>query len=90
MTFEQLNLDPTVDWIPMSVASEILGVHPSQVRRDRRVLEALDLISYNQRSNGFSRSAFDLLWKFRQLVKERGRLNAIAAIVNQKGNSYER
>lgn len=81
MTDSELNLDPTVDWIPMKQASEILGVHPSQVRRDRSILEELCLISYNFRSNGFTREAFEMLWQFRKLVKERGRRHAIAKIV---------
>jgi hypothetical protein len=90
MTTEQLNLDPTVDWVTMPQAAQILEVHPSQVRRDRRILEALDLITYNQRSNGFNREVIEVLWKFRQLVKERGRINAITAIAYYTEQSNER
>jgi predicted ArsR family transcriptional regulator len=88
MRIEQLHLDPTVDWLPMPQAAEILEVHPSQVRRDRAVLEELELISYNQRSNGFNREVFEVLWRFRKLVRQRGRIEAIAAIVNL-GESHE-
>ena len=89
MNIEQLNLDPTVDWVTMSQASQILQVNPSQVRRDRRILEALKLITYNQRSNGFNREVIEVLWKFRQLVRQRGRLNAINAIASYTGQTNE-
>jgi len=82
MPTERLHLDPTVDWLPMPQAAQILEVNPSQVRRDRAVLEELELITYNNRSNGFNRQVFEVLWRFRQLVRQRGRIEAIAAIVN--------
>jgi hypothetical protein len=82
MTVEQLRLDPTVDWITLPQAAEMFEIHPSQVRRDRMVLEELDLITYKKRSNGFKREVFEVLWRFRVLVRQRGRDEAIAAIVN--------
>lgn len=64
----------------MALAAQILNIHPSQVRRDRAVLEKLELINYTPRSNGFTREAFNALWVFRQLIHQRGRHEAIKSI----------
>lgn len=91
MTTEQLfinfvatppNLDPSIDWVPMSVAQVLLRRHPSQIRRDRAVLKRLELVDHVGKSSGFSRQTFNALWVFRQLVQQRGRREAIKVISN--------
>lgn len=74
------NLDPSIDWVPMSVAKDLLRRHPSQIRRDRAVLKRLELIDHAGKSSGFSRKTFNALWVFRQLVEQRGRREAIKVI----------
>ncbi|MEH2384162.1 MAG: hypothetical protein V7K27_35635 [Nostoc sp.] len=80
MTIQRLQLDSQIDWIPMSLAASLLGIHPSQVRRDRAVLQELDLIDYTSHSGGFTRKTLESLWIFRQLVSQRGRTEAIKQI----------
>lgn len=89
LTVEKLDLDPLIDWIPMSMAARLLGVHESQVRRDRVVLEQLELIDYTPYSNGFNRETMNALWVFRQLVNQRGRIEAIANVSKYLGESDE-
>lgn len=88
--FKPLDLPPGVDWVPMWLASNLLGIHPSQVRRDRAVLEFLDLIRHVPRSKGFQREAMEALWIFRQLVTQRGRSEAISQISEILENYRER
>ncbi len=77
---KQLQLDSQIDWIPMSLAASLLGVHPSQVGRDRAVLQELELIDYTSYSGGFTKKTLKSLWIFRQLVNQRGRTEAIKQI----------
>jgi hypothetical protein len=77
---KQLQLDSQIDWIPISLAASLLGIHPSQVRRDRAVLRELDLIDYTSHSGGFTRKTLESLFIFRQLVNQRGRTEAIKQI----------
>jgi DNA-binding transcriptional ArsR family regulator len=88
--FNPPELDPQIDWVPINLAAALLGIHPSQVRRDRAVLEELELITYANRSNGFRRDAFLALWIFRQLVRQRGRTEAIHQITDYLEEYYER
>jgi len=88
--FKPLKLDPRIDWVPINLAAALLDIHPSQVRRDRAVLEQLELITYANRSNGFHRDAFLALWVFRQLVRQRGRKEAIHQISDYLEEYYER
>ncbi|WGV23691.1 hypothetical protein [Halotia branconii] len=90
MTTNRLKFDPSLAWIPIVQAAKLLNVHPSQVRRDRAVVEALGLITYTKHSGGFSPQDFEVLWIFRQLVKERGRKEAIKAITQQLEEYRER
>lgn len=82
MTIQRLQLDSQIDWIPISLAASLLGVHSSQVRRDRAVLQELKLIDYTRHSGGFTRKTLETLWIFRQLVNQRGRTEAITKITH--------
>lgn len=89
MTEGGLDLDPAIDWLTMSQAAEILQINPSQVRRDRAVLNELSLINYQPRCKGIDRTTLEVLWLFRKLVKQRGRTKAIAKIITM-GIEHER
>jgi len=75
---KQLEIDPQIDWLPIELSAQELGLHPSQVRRDRKVLAELKLIRYTR--GGLYREAFECVKLFRQLVDERGREEAIYCI----------
>jgi hypothetical protein len=75
---QQLQIDPSIDWLPIATAASLLGLHASQVRRDRALLSELGLIDYTRK--GLRREAFECIQIFRGLVTERGRPEAINTI----------
>ncbi|MEH1779720.1 MAG: hypothetical protein V7L26_11505 [Nostoc sp.] len=78
MSQKQLEIDPQIDWLPINLSAQELGLHPSQIRRDRGVLAELGLIRYTRK--GLYREAFECIKLFRKLVDERGRDEAIHVI----------
>jgi len=63
-------------------AARLLQISQTQLRREQSTLSLLQPKGWNYTANakGFLRSAFEVLWLFRQLVKQCGRTTAIQAI----------
>ncbi|MCT7969722.1 hypothetical protein NG799_25755 [Laspinema sp. D1] len=74
------DLPPNVSWLSNSSIEQLLGISSSLLRQDKAVLKELELIELPERSRGCNREAIEILIKFRQLVKERGRTEAIKEI----------
>jgi hypothetical protein len=74
------DLPPNVNWLSNSSIEQLLGISSSLLRQDKAVLKELELIELPERSRGCNREAIEMLIKFRQLVKERGRTEAIKEI----------
>ncbi|MEH2393852.1 MAG: hypothetical protein V7K21_20035 [Nostoc sp.] len=87
MSQKQLEIDPQIDWLPINLSAQELGLHPSQIRRDRAVLSELGLIRYTR--GGLYREAFECVRLFRKLVDERGRGEAIH-VIGDKWNECQR
>ena len=79
---EQLiaDLPPNVSWLSNSSIEQLLGISPSVLRQDKAVLKELELIDLPERSRGCDREVIEILIRFRQLVRERGRTEAIKEI----------
>ncbi|MEG4207692.1 hypothetical protein QUA20_27685 [Microcoleus sp. Pol7_A1] len=73
----------SVVWIHTGALADAMNVSLTQLRRDAAVLKELELIRQEetqQRYKGFDRRDSEIMWLFRQLVKERGRTQAINSI----------
>jgi hypothetical protein len=74
------DLPPNVSWLSNPSIEQLLGISSSLLQQDKAVLKELELIELPERSRGCNREAIEILIKFRQLVKERGRTEAIKEI----------
>lgn len=85
-----LALEKSITWIPRALASEILGISPRHMSRDIEVLEQMEPQGFNHTSRkGFWRNSLEVLWQFRQLVEQVGRLEAIAIINEHMENFWD-
>ncbi|AFZ10943.1 hypothetical protein Osc7112_6860 (plasmid) [Oscillatoria nigro-viridis PCC 7112] len=75
-----------VVWTTNDALANAMNISLTQLRRDAAVLKALGLIRQlqleetQQRYKGFDQRDSEIMWLFRQLVKERGRTQAINSI----------
>jgi hypothetical protein len=73
-----------IAWITNDALAGAMDISLTQLRRDAAVLKALELIRTKeeeaQRHKGFERHDGEIVWLFRQLVRERGRTAAINSI----------
>ena len=72
-----------VVWTTNDALANAMNISLTQLRRDAAVLKELELIRQEetqQRYKGFDRRDSEIMWLFRQLVKERGRTKAIQSI----------
>jgi hypothetical protein len=70
-----------------------MNISLTQLRRDAAVLKELELIRQEetqQRYKGFDQRDSEIMWLFRQLVKERGRTQAIQSIHQTIEEFYDR
>ena len=81
-------LPPGIDWLTNASIEELLGISPSLLRQDKAVLRELDLIDLPERPRGCDRQTIELLIQFRQLVNERGRIEAIKEIWRRYRHEY--
>jgi hypothetical protein len=72
-----------VVWTTNDALANAMNISLTQLRRDAAVLKELELIRQEetqQRYKGFDQRDSEIMWLFRQLVKERGRTQAIQSI----------
>jgi hypothetical protein len=72
-----------IDFVPRSSALELLGISRQQLGRDQWVLAEVGVkgFDYSKGGKGFSRSALEILFLYRQLVRERGVEKALEKII---------
>jgi hypothetical protein len=73
----------SVVWIHTEALADAMNISLTQLRRDAAVLKELELIRQEetqQRYKGFDQREGEIMWLFRQLVRERGRTQAIQSI----------
>lgn len=73
----------SIVWIHSEALADAMNISLTQLRRDAAVLKALGSIrqeEMQQRYKGFDRHDSEVMWLFRQLVRERGRVQAINSI----------
>ena len=83
---EKKELDPIIDWVTHEQASDFLGIHITQYRKDASLLHDLGLIDREKYSKGISRDALEILAIFRELSLERGRKSAAKEIIKRVQN----
>lgn len=84
---EKRELDPSICWVSHEQASEFLGVHITQYRKDASLLYELGLIDREKYSKGISRESLEILAIFRELSLERGRKSACKELLKRKENN---
>jgi hypothetical protein len=82
-----------VVWTTNDALANAMNISLTQLRRDAAVLKELELIRQEetqQRYKGFDQRDSEIMWLFRQLVKERGRTQAIQSIHQTIEEFYDR
>jgi hypothetical protein len=72
-----------VVWTTNNALANAMNISLTQLRRDAAVLKELELIRQEETQQGykgFDQRDSEIMWLFRQLVKERGRTQAIQSI----------